>query len=431
MKVTIEDLSPVKKKIMVELPSEDVDREFDAAYKELKEGVSIDGFRKGKAPKAVLENRYKDNVLREVGTKLIENSYQKVIEEKKLSIVAQPEIEVISSIEEGLPFSYNMTLEIKPLVNVEGYIGIKLKRERVTVGDDEIEKGIELLRESSAYVKVVERPAQDRDLVVMDFEGFYSDGKPIESAKASDYSVVIGAHSLSPAIEDALKGMKKGDEKEIKIPLPEGFKHEKLVGKEVVFKIKVKGVKERVLPTIDDEFAKDLKFDNIAQLKDKVKEGITREKEAAGKEILRKEAIDKLIEQNKFDAPPSLVADYLQSFVSKEMERIGKGKLSPEELSEMETNPEKLKENYAIVADARVRGEMILEAIARQENITVSEDEINLRIKAMADQRHKSFDEFKKQLAEHKGEAMVAVGMLEEKVFDFIMAKADITVETK
>ncbi|MEK6599723.1 MAG: trigger factor [Deltaproteobacteria bacterium] len=431
MKVTIEDLSPVKKKIMVELPSEDVDREFDAAYKELNEGASVDGFRKGKAPKTVLESRYKENVIRDVSKKLIEGSYQKAIEEKKLSIISQPEVDIISSIEEGQPFSYTMDIEVKPLVSVEGYIGIKLKGEKITISDDEIEKGLELLIESSAYVKEVERPAQDRDLVIMGFEGFYSDGKPIESAKASDYPVVIGTHALSPAIEDALKGMKKGDEKEIKMPLPEGFKHEKVAGKEVVFKIKVKGVKERILPTIDDEFAKDLKFDNIAQLKDKVKEGLTREKEAAEKERLRKEAIDKLIEQSKFDAPPSLVANYLQLFVSREMERIGKGNLSPEELAEMETNPERLKERYAIVADARVRGEMILEAIARQENITVSENEINSRIKAMADQRHKSFDEFKKQLEEHKGEDMVSVGMLEEKVFDFIMAKADITVETK
>ncbi len=430
MKVTIEDLSPVKKKIMVELPSEDVDREFDAVYKELKEGVSIDGFRKGKAPKTVLESRYKDRVLGEVGTKLIENSYTKVISEKKLSPVAKPEIEVEGSIEEGQPFLYTMTLEIRPLVNVEGYIGIALKGERVTVGDDEIEKGMELLRERSAYVSEVERPAQDKDLVVIDFEGF-SDGKPMENAKASEYPVVIGTHSLSPVIEDALKGMKKGDEKEIKIQLPEGFKHEKLVGKEVFFKVKVKGVKERILPVIDDEFAKDLKFDNIAQLKGKIKEGITREKEAAERERLRKEMIDKLIEQNKFDAPPSLVADYLQSFVSRAMENIGKGNLGPEDISEMETNPEKLKESYAIAADARVRGEMILDAIARQENITVSEDEIDLRIKAMAAQRHQSVDEFKKQLVEHKGDAMVAVGMLEEKVFDFIMAKANVTVETK
>ncbi|MEK7841786.1 MAG: trigger factor, partial [Deltaproteobacteria bacterium] len=347
-----------------------------------------------------------------------------------LSLVAQPEIEVISSIEEGQPFSYTATLEIRPLVNVEGYIGIELKGERVTVGDDEIEKGMELLRERSAYVSEVERPAQEKDLVVIDFEGF-SDGKSMENAKASDYPVVLGTNSLAPVIEDALKGMKKGDEKEVKIQFPEGFKHEKLIGKEVFFKVKVKGVKERILPVIDDEFAKDLRLDNISQLKDKVKEGITREKEAAERERLRKEMIEKLIEQNKFDAPPSLVAAYLQSFVSQAMENIGKGNLGPEEISEMETNPEKLKERYAIAADARVRGEMILDAIARQENITVSEDEIDLRIKAMAAQRRQSVDEFKKQLVEHKGDAMVAVGMLEEKVFDFIMAKANVTVETK
>jgi len=218
MKVTVEDLSPVKKKIMVEVPSEDIDREMDAVYKQLGTEVRIDGFRKGKVPKAVLESRYKDHVLGEVAVKLVENSYPKVIREKNLSPVARPEIEVTRDIEQGQPFSYTATLEIRPFISVEGYIDMELKGEAVTVGDDDIEKSMEMLRERGAHFSEVERPAEEKDLVVVDYEGFL-DGKPVENTKASERPVVIGSNSLVPVLESSLKGMKKGDEKEVQVKL--------------------------------------------------------------------------------------------------------------------------------------------------------------------------------------------------------------------
>lgn len=426
MKITVEDLSPVKKKILVEFPSEDIDREMDAAYRELGASVSIDGFRKGKAPKTVLESRYKDYVLGDVAAKLVENSYPKVIREKNLSPVARPEIEVKGGIEQGQPFSYTATLEIRPLINVEGYIGMELKGEAVTVGDDDIEKSMEMLRERGTHFSDVERPAQEKDLVIIDFEGF-SDGRPVENAKASEHPVVIGTNSLVPDLENALKGMKKGDEKEVNVRFPEEYKHKELSGKEALFKVKVKGVRERVVPALDDEFAKDLKLDNIAQLKDKIKEAITHEKEAAEKERLKKEILKSLIEKNSIDTPPTLVAGYLQSFVSQAMENMKNGRVKIEDAAEM--TPEKIKEKYSTIAEMRVKEEMILDAVARQENITVSEDEINSRIKEMAEQRHQRFDEIKKQLVEQGSDNIVAAGMLEDKVFDWIISKAKIQTQ--
>ena len=421
MKVSIEDLSPVKKRILIEVPPEDVDRELDAAFRELGATVSIDGFRKGKVPKAVLESRYKDYVFGEVVSKVIENSYPKVIQEKSLNPVARPDIEVKAGIERGQSFSYTATVEIRPIIKAEGYIDMEINRQEVRVSDDEMQKSLELLREGYAHFSEVERSAREKDLVVIDFEGFI-DGKPVDNAKASEHPAVIGTNALVPDLENALVGVSKGDEKEVKVRFPEGYKHKGLAGKEAMFKIKVKAVKERVVPALDDEFAKDLKLDSLAQLKDKVREALIHQKEAAEKEKLKKDILEKLMEKNSFDTPPALVTGYLQSFVSQAMEDMKKGRVKPEDASEM--TPEKLKEKYSTVAEMRVKEEMILDAVARQENITVSEDEINSRVKEMAEQRHQRFDELKRQLMEQGSDTVLMAGMLEEKVFNFIIEKA-------
>ncbi|MBI5328688.1 MAG: trigger factor [Deltaproteobacteria bacterium] len=421
MKISVEDISPVKKRLIIEVPSEDIDKELDAAYSELAATVSIDGFRKGRVPKAVLEKRYKDHVFGEVVSKVIENSYPKAVQGNNINPVSRPDIEVKAGIERGRSFSYIATVEVRPSINVDGYIGMELKKGDVTVSDDEAEKSMELLREGNAHFSEVERPAIEKDMVVIDFEGFIG-GKSVENAKASEYPAVIGTNTLVPEIEQVLPGMKKGDEKDVHVKFPQGYGHKKLAGKEALFKVKVKAVKERVLPALDDEFAKDLKLDNIAQLKDKVREAIIKQKEAAEKEEFKKEILEKLIEKNTFDSPPALVAGYLQSFVSQAIESIKNGRVKPEDAAEMA--PERLKEKYSNIAEMRVKEEMILDAVARQENITVAEDEINLRIQQMAEQRHQRFDDVKRQLMEQGSDSMLAAQMLEEKVFDFIIEKA-------
>lgn len=420
MKVIVEDLNPVKKRLIVEIPPEDVDKELDDAYKGLGANVAIDGFRKGKVPKAELESRYKGHVYDEVSKKLIESSYIKAVKENNLFPVAKPDINIREGVEHGRPFSYSATVEIKPFIKVEGYIGMELKKEWLAVTDDEINESIEGLRESSAYFKEVGRSAKENDMVVIDFECFI-DGKPVDNTKTSDYPVVLDTQTLIPDLAKALYGAKKGDENEVKVNFPARFPQKELAGKETLLKLKVKAVKDRVLPPLDDDFAKDLRLDNVAQLKDKVKEALTQEKAAKEKEKIRKDILGQLIKKNTFDAPPSLVASYLQVFVADAMNNMSKGILPPDAA---DVTPEGLKEKYAKLADERVKEEMILDAIANQENISVSKEEMEQAIKDLAASRRENIDDIKKKLVERGGYTVIMTGLIEEKVFEFIVSKA-------
>lgn len=421
MKVTIEDLSPIKKKMLIEVSSQDVDKEMDAVYQELSEKVSIDGFRKGKVPKGILETRYKEYVLGEVVSKVIETSYPQAIRENSIFPVSRPDINVKEGIERGKPFSYTATVEVKPPVKIEGYIGMELKREMVTVADDEVEKALEALRERNAYYNEVDRPAQENDAALIDFEGFIDD-KPIKNGKTSDFYTVIGAKRLLPVLENAMIGMKKGEEKEVKVKFPAEYSQKELADKEALFKLKVKAVKERDMPKLDDEFAKDLKLDNLAQLKDKIKEGIRLEKEAAERARLKKEILEKLIERNSFETPPSLVANYLQSMISRTMEGIKQGKLKVEDPAE--ATYEKLRDKYAKIAETRAKEEIILDAVAKHENISVTAEELDLKVKQIAQQSYQNFDSLKRQLIEQGSDSILMAEILEDKVFDFIIEKA-------
>jgi len=400
MKVMVEDISSVKKRIVVEVPSEDIGREIDVVYRELGAKISIDGFRKGKVPKALLESRYKDYVMGEVTSKLVENSYPKVIKEKNLSPVSQPLIDVKGVIEKGQPFSYTATVEVRPAITAQGYIGMQIKKEDITVSEADVENGVEALRERNAYFSEVERPVREMDMVIVDFECF-EDGKPIKDMKASEYPAEIGTNTLIPELENALKGAAKGEEREVVVKFTDEYHNKGLAGKEVLFRIKIKTVKEKILPSLGDEFAKDLKFNDISHLRDEVRKEIVRRKEAEERERLKGEILAKLVAVNSFDIPPALVSKYAQTFVSQALEEIKSGRIKPEDAGDI--SPEKLQERYAKIAETRVREEMIMDAVARQEGITVSEEEIDLKMKELAAGRYQRFDEFKKKLLESGG----------------------------
>jgi len=215
---------------------------------------------------------------------------------------------------------------------------------------------------------------------------------------------------------------KKGEEKEVKVKFPAEYSEKELADKEALFKLKVKAVKERDMPKLDDEFAKDLKLDNLAQLKDKVREGIKLEKEAAERARLKKEILEKLIERNSFETPPSLVANYLQSMISRTMEGIKQGKLKVEDPTE--ATYEKLRDKYAKVAETRAKEEIILDAVAKHENISVTAEELDLKVKQIAQQSYQNFDSLKRQLIEQGTDSILMAEILEDKVFDFIIGKA-------
>ena len=423
MKVLLEDVSSVKKRIVVEVPPEDIGREIDVVYRELGAKIAIDGFRKGKVPKAILESRYKDYVMGEVASKLVENSYPKIIKEKNLSPVSRPLIDVKGGIEEGQSFSYTATVEVRPVITAQDYIGMQIKKEEISVSEADVKNGVEMLRERNAYFSEVERPVREMDMVIVDFECF-EDGKPIKDMKASEYPAEIGTNTLIPELENALKGVAKGEEKEVTVKFPDKYHNKELAGKDVLFRVKVKAVKEKISPALDDEFAKDLKFNDINHLRDEVRKDIVRHKKAEERERLKGEILAKLVAVNSFDIPPALVSNYAQTFVSRALEEIKKGRIKPEDAGDI--SPEKLQERYTKIAETRVREELIMDAVARQEGITVSEEEIDLKMKELAAGRYQRFGEFKKKLLESGADRVVTAGILEDKVFDLIIEKAKI-----
>ena len=285
-----------------------------------------------------------------------------------------------------------------------------------------MENGVEMLRERNAYFSEVERPVREMDMVIVDFECF-EDGKPIKDMKASEYPAEIGTNTLIPELENALKGVAKGEGKEVTVKFPDKYHNKELAGKEVLFRVKVKAVKEKILPALDDEFAKDLKFNDINHLRDEVRKDIIRHKEAEERERLKGEILAKLVAANSFDIPPALVSNYAQTFVSQALEEIKKGRIKPEDAWDI--SPEKLQERYTKIAETRVREELIMDAVARQEGITVSEEEIDLKMKELAAGRYQRFDEFKKKLLESGADRVVTAGILEDKVFDLIISKAN------
>lgn len=422
MKVSIEDLSPVKKKVVVEIPFEEVQKEIETAYKVFQNKASIQGFRKGKVPRQILEKYYGDNIKEEVTTKLIEDSYPNAVKEKGLKVTARPEIENISDIKQGQPFAYTAVIEVRPDVKVEGYKAIEIKKEDVSVSDNEIDDAVNILRERHANFKDVEgdAAAKDGDLVIIDFSGA-ADDKPIKNGKADNYSLVIGSGSLLKEFEHGIVGMKKDEEKSINVKFPEDYMNKELAGKEGIFKVVLKGLKEKILPDLNDEFAKDMGCESLSQLKGKIKNDILKNKERAEKERLRNEIVKELIKKNIFETPKSLVEHYTQYLIGHAVDRFKKGMIAKDEIG---LTPDELKERYAKTAEELVKRDIIIDAIAKLENLNISDNELDAKIKEIAEKTKEPIAVFKARMEKEGSLEYLKEGLLEDKVFDLIFSGA-------
>ncbi|MEE9591362.1 MAG: trigger factor [Thermodesulfobacteriota bacterium] len=422
MKVAVEDLSQVKKKIRIDIPAEDVDKELNAAYKKLQSRVKVDGFRKGKAPIPVLERRYGRQVLDEVSTKLIEDSFPKAMLDKELSPISMPRIDA-NTVETGKPFIYDATIEVKPELSPEGYVGMAIKKdiEKVLeVTDEEMNEALERIREQRAEYVDVERDASDGDLLFVDFKGTV-DGKEINDGSATDYPLKIGENSLLPGFEEALKGLKKGEMKEVKLTLPYDYREKALAGEEVVFNVTVKSVKEKVLHKLDDEFAKDLECEDFEELKSKVRERMIDEEKAAMKERLKGKVMEELIARNKFEPPQSLLTRYMKPVLERAIDNIKRGIGDPDDAN---LTDDALNTKYSKIAERQLRRDMILDSIAEKEGITVSSEEIDAKIEDVAKKSGETPEIVKKNIEKQNMVNLLKKSLLDEKVFEFILSKA-------
>lgn len=421
IKIEVEDLGPVKKRLNITIPMESVDEGLRAAYKDARATAVIAGFRKGAVPLNIIKARFGESVRYDLATKMVEQSYVHAIQDEHLVPADRPSVDVKpETLQEGKAFSYSVTVEVTPEITIDGYLGMELKKEAVEVTDKDVEEGLKGVQESRAEFKEADRPARAGDIVTVDFDASVA-GSPIEGSKATDYQVVIGERTPVPGFDDAIVGLSKGAVKEFTLKFPEKHSREEIAGKDGLFKVSVKSVKEKVLPALDDEFAKDLDCENMAKLKEKVREEVVKVKEAGDKERLKNEILDKLIEMHPFEVPEVTVNRYLGVILGNLVDNLRHGIVTP---GIAELNSEELKAKYRDVAVRRVKEDMVLDAIAAKEKVEITAEEYESAIRHLAASRNVPFESLLARIEREGSVDIVRDGLKHEKVFDKIISES-------
>lgn len=421
MKATIEDISPVKKKLHIQITPEAISREMELAVADVAKKAKIPGFRPGKAPKAVVERHYKDEIQSEVMNRIISDSYMKALQEHGLSPVDMPNITNISPFEKNAPLNFTAQVEVRPKIDLGAYEGIEVKEAPVAASDEEVIQTIDRLREMYAQLEVVEgQPLAKDHTAIIDFEGS-KEGKPIEGAKAVDYMLELGSGNLIPGFEEQLTGMNKGETRQITVTFPADYTNKALAGIEAQFSVTLKEIKKKALPELNDEFAKDIgSHKTVDELKARIKEDIEirkRNEQASGQ---REELLGKLVDAHAFDVPEGMVERELMSMARHQAARMARQGMDLKTF-DIASFREKNRE----LAVKRVKGTLLLDVIADREKIDVTEAELNASLAAMARESGQKLDAVKKYYESQEGGMdTLRVNLIQEKALAHLLSKA-------
>lgn len=378
MKVDIDVLNPTQRKVRVELPAETVDQELHRAYQSLSQRARIRGFRRGKAPRSVLERLYGDEVRGEVRARLVERSLGEVFKERGLEVISRPAIDADEFVE-GKAWSFSALFEVKPEIEVKNYLGLELEKVRIAVGEGQVEAALGRLQEAHAHLEPVEdRASVERgDFVVLDFLGSI-DGKPFPGGKGENYLLEVGRGNVVPQFEDAIVGLKKDGEHTISVAYPTDYSSQELAGKTAEFRVVIREIKRKVLPPLDDDFAKDHgDCASLEELRQKIRARLESELGEIQTRELKEQILTRLIEAYSFDVPGAMVNEQIQHLIERHQSRLaarGAGGSGPR------PSPEELRKDLEPFALRQVKASLLMEKIAALEKIEVSEEELRRRI---------------------------------------------------
>jgi trigger factor len=424
MKVQIENTGPFEKKIFFEIPREVVSQEVESTYKALNRNVKLKGFRPGKVPRSILERYYKSQVENEVITRLIEDSYGKAVEENNLFPVAPPSV-VDRTFEPGKDFTYTVTVEVKPEIAVEGYLDLEVEKPAVMVTDEEVESRLKALQENHAQIKPLEadRPVQEKDLVIVDFEGSLG-GKPLEGWTVKDHLVEVGSQTLVGGLDRKLIGLPPGQNQEIPLTLPDDYPRKELAGKDITVRVQVKELKEKILPALDDEFAKEVgDFQNLPELKEGVRKNLQEQKEIQATQAAREKLLDLLREKHPFGVPQSLIDRQVENIMARTEVRLARQGVK---MDTANLDTQKLRESLRPAAEKEVRSTLILEKVAEKEEITVNDEEMDQKLEKLAAQMNQRVEAVKSYYRKNDRLEDLRAMIREEKTLDFLLSRAKI-----
>ena len=408
MSVQVEKLEKNMAKLTIEVSAEEFDAAIEQAYQKDKKKISLPGFRKGKAPRKMIEKMYGTGVFYEDAANIvIPKAYSEAAKECGEEIVSQPEISV-TQIGAGQPFIFTAEVALKPAVTLGEYKGVEVEKTPVEVSEEEVDKEVDKERENnSRTIDVDDRAVEKGDMIKLNFEGFV-DGTPFEGGKAEDYSMTIGSGSFIPGFEDQLIGAKIGEEVEVNVTFPEEYHAAELKGKPAVFKCTVNEIKVKELPEADDEFAKDVsEFDTLAEYKDDIRAKLLEKKTADAKREKQNKTVAKAVENATMEIPEAMITEQVRRMADDFARRLQSQGLSMDQYMQFTgLTMDALAQQMRPEALKRIQNSLVLEAIAKAENIEVSDEKVNEEIEKMAAAYKMEADKLKELIGDAEKEQM-------------------------
>ncbi|MEE9912555.1 MAG: trigger factor [Deltaproteobacteria bacterium] len=429
LSVKVEDISQVKKKMTFEIPWALVKDELENVYRDIGKKAKIKGFRPGKIPRKMLENYFKADAEGETITNIVNKYYWQELDERGIVTLSRPEIEQ-EGLKENTDFSFSASFETEPAFEPQGYRGIELEKTNISISEDDMENRLQEIRKMFATMQDVaeERPAVMGDFVMIDFAGTL-DGVSLPELKSDNFLLELGSKRFIPGFEEKLVGMTSGETKEINLTFPDDYHEKKMAGKEVVFTVTIKGLKEQKLPEIDENFIKNFdKYSTLEDLKNDVKKTMEDQCKRQSDSQLKDKIIETVLKANEFEAPLSLVERqifYMMSDTQKRMKSAGMEEKNAMELSF------RMHDQFKQDAEKTVKSFLLIKKIAEKEAITVSDDDIDNYIKELADIHHTDYEVVKSAYDNEERMDSLKSEIIQKKVFDFIEREANIKVVEK
>lgn len=417
-KVELEEPKSWQRKLNVEVPIERIKQEIEDVYLDYNRKAKIPGFRKGKIPREILKLHFGEEIEKEAIERLIPKVYSEILKAKGIAPITDAKLGELTR-DENQSLKFSLSFEIMPKIELVNYKGLKLTKKLKRIGSSEVKKTLHFLQESKATLIPVEREAKIGDHLIVNLVRETDKKGKSDEKKAK---IVLGEEGVLQEFNDGLRGAKIGDEREIKVNYPQDYFEKELAGKNITYHIRVEEIKEKILPEINDEFAKEVgKFESLRELEDKITEEIIKKNEQNAISGLREEALNILIERSLFEVPDSIVERYLDAIV----EDL-KFRMKPEEFDE-----KKIRQENKDFAVWKIKRMLIVEEIAKQEKIETTDEDIEKRIEVIANLNNKTVEEMRRILAMRKELRRLSSEIIEEKVLDLVVKYAKIEIEVE
>jgi len=421
MKVDVVDVDRVTKKIEVEVPADKITEITENIYGELKRQAKIKGFRPGKIPKSILTTYYKDYIEDELKRRVIEGTMSEVLSEANVKPVTEP---IADFVEDGDRFVYTLLCEVFPDIEISSYKGVEVEVDAIRVTDDDIDKRIEQMKE--LYAEMIPREADSGarkgDFIIVKYKG-YLDGRPMKDVYSEAYPLELGTSQLMPEFESAIYDMKKGEIKNVDVAFPDDYQLKDIAGKTLLFEIEIKDIREKRLPDLNDEFAKDVNFENVEKMKESLKTEIEKEKLNSRKQFISNKIMEMLASNIDIQVPKRLLAKHTEAMLEEAKTRFNTEHFTEEDLKAFQGN---IRADFEKRAAERIKSDIILARIAEIEGIKLEDDDVHNRMKKIAEETKRPFDEVKGIYEKYDFIEGMKISIVQQKTMDFLMENANI-----